>query len=133
MWNFIKFIASPLGALIKGGYKAYERKKELDDIKHARQIEALMARETAEFVADMQRTKGLVDSWKDEFITILISIPVIMCFMGPEAAQIVKDGFSALDTTPGWFQWIIVGVYSVGAGIPLTGKGANVIKSIVKK
>ena len=43
--------------------------------------------------------------WKDEWFTLLLSIPIIMCFI-PGGAQYVQAGFSALnESTPEWYQW----------------------------
>lgn len=51
--------------------------------------------------------------WKDEFWTVVIAIPMVLCFIGEEGAQIVTDGFIALSTTPVWYQ-TLVGV-AIGA------------------
>ena len=43
--------------------------------------------------------------WKDEWFTILLSIPMVMCFI-PGGATYVEAGFTALrDTTPDWYQY----------------------------
>lgn len=43
--------------------------------------------------------------WKDEWFTILLSIPMILCFI-PGGAEYVKQGFNALsDATPDWYQY----------------------------
>lgn len=46
-------------------------------------------------------------SWKDEFLLILFSIPIAMCFF-PEYRQYVEDGFKTLDIIPEWFMYIYV-------------------------
>jgi len=42
-------------------------------------------------------------SWKDEYLTLLISIPLIMCFI-PSLVPYVREGFAVLDTMPKWYQ-----------------------------
>ena len=43
--------------------------------------------------------------WRDEWFTILLSIPMVMCFV-PGGAPYVADGFSALrEHTPDWYQY----------------------------
>lgn len=43
--------------------------------------------------------------WKDEWFVILLSIPMVMCFV-PGGATYVADGFRALnDNTPEWYQY----------------------------
>lgn len=42
-------------------------------------------------------------SWKDEWILILWSIPMILCFV-PNFSEFVFAGFSALEQTPEWYR-----------------------------
>ena len=42
--------------------------------------------------------------WKDEWFTILLSIPAILCFI-PGMADFVMAGFRALDFCPEWYKW----------------------------
>ena len=43
------------------------------------------------------------NSWKDEYITILFSLPVILAFF-PSMVPHVQAGFEVLKTMPEWFQ-----------------------------
>ena len=45
--------------------------------------------------------------WKDEYWTLVLSIPAILCFV-PGAAMYVQRGFEALRTCPDWYQWSLV-------------------------
>lgn len=50
-------------------------------------------------------------SWKDEWLTILFSIPLILAFI-PDMVPYVMQGFEALEQMPAWYQYtlsIIVG------------------------
>ncbi len=42
--------------------------------------------------------------WKDEWFTVVLSIPAILCFI-PGMADYVYAGFQALGVTPEWYQW----------------------------
>ena len=42
-------------------------------------------------------------SWKDEYIVVVLSIPMIMCFI-PGLVEYVERGFEALAKTPPWYQ-----------------------------
>jgi len=44
--------------------------------------------------------------WKDEWFTIILSIPAILVFI-PNMAPYVKDGFAALKECPDWYQWML--------------------------
>ena len=55
-------------------------------------------------------------SWKDEFLLILFSIPIAMCFF-PEYRQYVEDGFKTLNIIPEWFMYIYVTMIVVIYGL----------------
>lgn len=44
-----------------------------------------------------------MSGWKDEWFTILLSIPAVMSFI-PGLAQYVVAGFTALESTPDWYK-----------------------------
>jgi hypothetical protein len=54
--------------------------------------------------------------WKDEYWTIIISIPLVMCFV-PTAAPVVLDGFNALSKTPVWYQTVVGIVICAAFGV----------------
>ena len=127
------WLTTLLGAVsepIKTYQKNKARKEELEAIAHGKRVERAQATEAKEFDADIERTKGLQNSWKDEFVLLVLSIPVIMCFI-PGYDVYVTAGFTALETTPTWFQYLVVAVYSVSAGVPMANKTVNTIQSIV--
>jgi len=76
---------------------------------------------------DMDMEDKLIDQsgWKDEYWTIVLSIPLIMCFI-PGLGTYVSDGFTVLTTTPQWYQ-IALGIV---IGAPF---GVRTIGSAVKK
>lgn len=50
-------------------------------------------------------------SWKDEFWTLVLAIPMVMCFF-PDYVIYIHNGFGALAKTPAWYQtllWVAVG------------------------
>jgi len=49
--------------------------------------------------------QGSVHSWKDEWLVILFSIPLILSFCGEWGRDIVADGFEALSLMPEWYQY----------------------------
>lgn len=59
-------------------------------------------------------------SWKDEFWTIVLAIPAIMCFF-PDYVNDVTAGFTALGTMPDFYQ------YWLGVAI-LTAFGIRIVK-----
>ena len=60
-----------------------------------------------------ESTKG---SWKDEAVTIVVLVPVIMCFI-PGTEELVKSGFDRLNEVPDWYQYLLYLVCSAALGI----------------
>ncbi|AMO43497.1 hypothetical protein [Pseudomonas phage K4] len=55
-------------------------------------------------------------SWKDEWLTILISVPMVLAFI-PGADGIVEAGFKNLSECPEWYQYLIGVVFAASFGI----------------
>lgn len=55
-------------------------------------------------------------SWKDEWLTILISIPMILAFI-PGMDDNVRAGFDNLKNCPEWYQYLIGVVFAASFGI----------------
>lgn len=45
-------------------------------------------------------------SWRDEWFTILLSLPLIFAFV-PGMTDIVQHGFDVLATTPIWYRYLV--------------------------
>lgn len=60
--------------------------------------------------------KGSDTSWKDEYWTIVLSIPLVLCFF-PEYNQYVINGFEALSKTPEWYQYLLMAAIAASFGL----------------
>jgi|TARA_R110000824_G_scaffold143245_2_gene310848 hypothetical protein len=72
---------------------------------------------TGEIDWDIEAIKATENSWKDEWITLLFSIPLILAFCGDWGNDIVQRGFIALETMPAWYQYSLGGIVSASIGI----------------
>lgn len=54
--------------------------------------------------------------WKDEWVLIVLSIPLILVFV-PATQESILEGFRALETTPDWFRWLVMIIYAATYGI----------------
>ena len=66
---------------------------------------------------DLEAMKGSQASWKDEYLVILFSIPLILCFMGSWGRNIVQECFRALETMPEWYQVTLGCIVAASFGI----------------
>ena len=60
-----------------------------------------------------ESTKG---SWKDEIITTIVLIPVVLVFI-PSMEDVVKAGFDRLNELPDWYQNILYVTILAGLGL----------------
>jgi len=67
----------------------------------------MLSKETS--VADWERimAQGTQASWKDEYLVLLFSVPLILCFTGEWGRTAVAEGFAALETMPEWYQYTL--------------------------
>ena len=72
---------------------------------------------TGELDWDLEAMKATQNSWKDEWITLLFSIPLILAFCGDWGNQIVQAGFTALEVMPNWYQYSLCGIVSASIGM----------------
>ncbi len=64
-------------------------------------VRILEKQSTAEIEWDLQAVSQMKGSWKDEWFTLLLSIPAILAFIRPDLTLI---GFQALESMPLWYQ-----------------------------
>ena len=72
---------------------------------------------TGEIDWDIEAIKATQNSWKDEWITLLFSIPLILAFCGDWGNEIVQAGFAALSNMPSWYQYSLGGIVSASIGM----------------
>ena len=107
----IQALIAPLTELAGGWLKgkadkqAAEAKLKLTEAEAKAKI--MLSKETS--VADWERimAQGSQTSWKDEWLTILFSIPLVLVFLGDTGRDIVANGFAALETMPDWYQYTL--------------------------
>jgi len=87
---------------------------ELEKLRHSKQIELIQNGQELDNAWELEQIKN--SGWKDEFVLLLLSIPLIMSFI-PNMQPYVVEGFDALSGTPDWYQWLILSVFAAIYGI----------------
>ena len=72
---------------------------------------------TGEIDWDLAMAEGSKHSWKDEWITLLFSVPLILAFCGDWGREIVQQGFAALDAMPEWYQYSLGLIVAASLGM----------------
>ena len=71
---------------------------------------------TGEIDWDLEMAKGSQNSWKDEWLTILFSIPLILAFI-PGMETVVQNGFQQLEQMPEWYQYSLGVIVAASFGV----------------
>lgn len=91
--------------LIMGVFTTYQdgkdKKRELEDAKHERRIQVVREGNVAEATWNLKAIEN--SGWKDEWLTILLSVPLVLSFFPPLVPH-VTAGFIALEGMPLWYQ-----------------------------
>ena len=109
-------IANLAGSYLQGKADKATANAKLKLVEAESKAAILMSKETS--TADWERimAESTKNSWKDEFITIVVMIPVILCFV-PGLESVVKNGFDRLAELPEWYTWLVFAVCSAAIGI----------------
>lgn len=75
-----------------------------------------MKEATGDIDWDLAAIRATQGSWKDEYILILFSIPLVLSFCGEWGRTIVADGFMALSGMPDWYQYSLGGIVAASLG-----------------
>ena len=95
--------------------KAAETKAKVARAEAEAQI--MLSRATSEADWEKIMAQGSQNSWKDEWLTILFSIPLILVFTGDWGREVVENGFTALETMPEWYQYTLGVIVAASFGV----------------
>jgi len=111
--NYLTIIGQAVGSLFNMGteyVKASQARKTtrlnnelgIQDAKTKAAIKKILTSQEGDIAWDNTSLKQ--SGWKDEFLLILYSIPLILCFV-PSLSDYVREGFTILKETPEWYQY----------------------------
>ena len=102
-----------------------------ESTKATAEAKATALKTAAQSTADWERimAEASKNSWKDEWLTIVFSIPLILVFI-PDMVPHIQRGFDALATLPIWYHEILMVIVLASFGVK-AGKG--IVEMIGKK
>lgn len=71
---------------------------------------------TGEIDWDLEMARGSQSSWKDEWLVILFSVPLILSFI-PGMEGVVANGFEQLHKMPDWYQYSLGVIVAASFGV----------------
>lgn len=137
--SILSTIGSILGGPIKDltetrkATKAARMEAELKKIEAQANLEiarmnsqAKIAEKQAEMESnwELETVRQASTSWKDEYWTIVLSLPLILSFI-PTFDKVVQEGFASLALTPTWYQAAVMAAISFAFGLRALNKFTN--------
>lgn len=114
MWQTI--LGGLFGPVINAVSSYVQHKQEITKIEREGEIKRLQSAIDNEAKWDELQAQGSGSSWKDEYLTIILSIPLIGCFV-PGGKDYILGGFGVLEQTPVWYQAAIGVMIAAAFGV----------------
>lgn len=110
------------------GAGALEKRQKLKEIElegktkiAVAQAEAEIARLNksvdAEIDWDRETASQMSHSWKDEWFAMLLSVPMVLAFLGDYGRQAVANGFAAIALAPEWYKVSFLAAIAASFGV----------------
>tara|TARA_R110002020_G_scaffold249275_1_gene463198 strand:+ start:918 stop:1289 length:372 start_codon:yes stop_codon:yes gene_type:complete len=109
MLSFIKLVSKLGGSYLEG---------QVEKTKAKAKAEAQVMVQSSKSIADWEtlQARNAGQSWKDEYLVILFSIPLILAFI-PATVPYVMDGFAALEQMPDWYKYSLSVIVGASFGV----------------
>lgn len=98
-------ITSLLGNVVEGYFETKKAKAKQKLVKIEAETAIMKKQISGEIDWDIQAQKNAESSWKDEWLTIIFTIPLIMLMLGQE--ERVNAFFAALENAPDFYQYLL--------------------------
>lgn len=111
---------------IGAGY--LEGRRKLKEVKVEAETRVLVARaeaevarlskaQDAEIAWDNTAVSQMDRSWKDEYLTLLLSAPIILAFLGDWGRKAAAEGFAAISDVPEWYMVAFMASIAASFGV----------------
>jgi len=110
-------ITNIVGGIVQGKMEQKAAETKAKVAKAEAQAQIMLSQATSEADWEKIMAEGSQDSWKDEWLTILFSVPLILAFCGEWGRDIVQDGFVALNAMPDYYRYTLGAIVSASFGI----------------
>ena len=110
-------IAELAGTWLKGSVETSKAKTDAKVAQAKAEAIVMQKKATGEIDWDLKMADASASSWKDEWLTIIFSVPLVLSFCSEWGRQIVDDGFAALSTMPDWYQYTLGVIVAASFGV----------------
>jgi len=110
-------IASLAGTWLDGKVEKTKAESATKVAKAKAEATIMEKKATGEIDWDLEIAKGKANSWADEWLVLLYSIPMVLAFTGDWGRTIVAEGFAALEVMPDWYQYTLGVIVAASFGV----------------
>ena len=110
-------VTSIVGGIVQGKMEQKAAETKAKVAKAEAQAQIMLSQATSEADWEKVMAEGSRDSWKDEYLVILFSIPLVLSFCGQWGRAVTEQGFAALDAMPGWYQYTLGVIVAASFGV----------------
>lgn len=115
---FLDAILGPIGAIASSWLDGRNEKIRADTKVKVAKAEAeatvMQKKATGEIDWDVTQAKASESSWKDEWLTVVFTLPLILLLFGEE--ERVNNFFLALSNCPEWYQYLLGTIVAASFG-----------------
>ena len=110
-------VTSIVGGIVQGKMEQKAAETKAKVAKAEAQAQIMLSQATSEADWEKVMAEGSQDSWKDEWLTILFPVPLVLAFCGEWGRDIVADGFTAFNAMPDYYRYTLGAIVSASFGI----------------
>jgi len=115
---FLQAILGPLGSIASSWLEGRNEKIRANTKVKVAQAEAeatvMQKKATGEIDWDVAQAKASETSWKDEWLTVVFTLPLILLLFGEE--ERVNNFFLTLSNCPEWYQYLLGTIVAASFG-----------------
>ena len=118
LWNLVPTV-------LKGVVDVVKTKTETKKLMAQAEQTHIRKMAEGEIAYAIETQKNMQNSWRDEWFTIILSIPLLIVFgaifFGKyEWIDKLKEGFQTLDSLPDWYIWALMAAIASSFGLKVT-------------
>ena len=118
IWNIV-------GQVIGTGFKVMQTRSQTKQIKAMAEQKHYEKMMQGEIQYEVAKQNAMYNSWRDEWFTVLLSLPLIIVFGSifmdkPEWITKLKEGFETLNQLPDWYIYALLAAIASSFGMKVT-------------